>query len=157
MENEMSCETMKNERERGMIFFNNGNNVDIKECTNIEDPIQIFNMQENCDYKLNDCEGETIRVKGYYIKKIEKKLDEPIIKEINGKEIKMDKEYKIITILLDDNHKSYITASKPFAYQFLKLIGCLGDKFISNGFLIEITKRNVPNSQNKSLSFKIVT
>ena len=33
--------------------------------TSIKDPKVIFNLDNSCDYKINDCKGEMIRVKDF--------------------------------------------------------------------------------------------
>lgn len=124
--------------------------------TTIKDNKMLFNLETNVDNKINDCVGETIRVRDILIKLIETPLDEPIINEETG-EIEKEFEYKKITILIDDNKKSYVTASKVFANDFIKYISMVGmDDFINNGVDIKIIKKNVKNSSNQALSFELV-
>ena len=86
---------------------------------------------------------------------IETPLEEPILNEAG--EIEREFEYKKITILIDDNKKSYVTASKVFANDFIKYISMVGmDDFIKNGVDIKIIKKNVKNSSNQALSFELV-
>ena len=123
--------------------------------TTIKDNKQLFNLETNVDSKINDCVGETIRVKDVLIKMIETPLEEPILNEAG--EIEREFEYKKITILIDDNKKSYVTASKVFANDFIKYISMVGmDDFIKNGVDIKIIKKNVKNSSNQALSFELV-
>ena len=123
--------------------------------TTIKDGKKLFNLETNCNFKINDCEGETIRVKDVYIKLIETPLEEPILNEAG--EIEKEFEYKKITILVDDDNKSYITASKMFANDFIKYINMVGiDDLIANGVDIKIIKKSVKNSSNKALSFELV-
>ena len=122
--------------------------------TTINDAKVIFNLENSCDYKLNDCKGESIRVKDVLIKLIETPLDEPIEDEITG-EVK-DTEYKKITILIDDAGKSYVTASKMFTNQLLRYIKMFGIESIKNGLEIKIIERAVKNSSNKALGFELV-
>ena len=119
--------------------------------TNITDQKKIFNLENTCDYKINDCKGELIRVKEVLVKRIEKPLDEPEVDE-NGEIIK-DKEIKLITILIDDNNKSYVTASKMFTMQMMNYINMFGLQSIEKGLEIKIIERAVKNSSNKA--FKI--
>ena len=65
--------------------------------TTITDGKLLFNLDNHCDYKLNDCKGETIRVKDVLIKVISTPLDEPEVDE-NGVIVK-DKEIKKVCIL----------------------------------------------------------
>ena len=126
-----------------------------KVFTTIKDGKKLFNLETNCDNKINDCEGETIRVKDVYIKLIETPLDEPVLNEAG--EVEREFEYKKITILVDDEGKSYITASKMFANDFIKYINMVGlDDLIANGVDIKIIKKSVKNSSNKALSFELV-
>ena len=131
-----------------------GRRSNTKTFTTIEDPKLIFNLQNECDEKLNDCVDEMIRVKDVLIKVIEKDLDEPEVDE-NGEVIR-DKEYSKICILIDDACKSYVTASKMFTNRMIQLIDMFGINKIKEGFEIKITKVNVKNSSNKALSFDIV-
>ena len=49
--------------------------------TTITDSKTIFNLENTCDYKINDCKGEVIRVKDVLIKVIETPLAEPEVNE----------------------------------------------------------------------------
>lgn len=123
--------------------------------TTITDEKMLFNLESNCDNKINDCVGETIRVKDIYIKLIETPLDEVKVNEETGEVI--DTEFKKITILVDDDNKSYVTASKMFANQFIKYIQMCGlEKIETEGLDIKIIKRNVKNSSNQALGFELV-
>lgn len=122
--------------------------------TSITDAKQIFNLENSCDFKLNDCKGELIRVKDVLVKIIEKPLEEPIVNEETGDII--DMEYKKITILIDDKGKSYVTASKMFTNQLLRYIQMFGIESITkDGLEIKITERAVRNSSNKALGFEL--
>ena len=122
--------------------------------TNITDQKKIFNLENTCDYKINECKGEMIRVKEVLIKRIEKPLAEPEVDE-NGEVIK-EKEIKLITILIDDNNKSYVTASKMFTMQMMNYINMFGLESIEQGLEIKIIERAVKNSSNKALGFELV-
>lgn len=122
--------------------------------TNIIDQKKIFNLENTCDYKINDCKGELIRVKEVLIKRIEKPLAEPEVDE-NGEIIK-EEEVKLITILIDDNNKSYVTASKMFTIQMINYINMFGLESIEQGLEIKIIERPVKNSSNKALGFELV-
>lgn len=123
--------------------------------TTITDDKMLFNLETNCDNKINDCVGETIRVKDIYIKLIETPLEEVKVNEETGEVI--DTEFKKITILVDEDNKSYVTASKMFANQFIKYIQMCGlEKIQNEGLDIKIIKRNVKNSSNQALAFELV-
>lgn len=120
--------------------------------TNIEDTKKIYNLENHVDYKINDIKGESLRVKEVLIKVIEKPLEEPEINEETG-EIIRDKELKKICILIDDEDKSYVTASKTFTNQMARYIMQFGlDKPID----IRIIERTVKGSSNKALGFELV-
>lgn len=124
--------------------------------TTITDGKALFNLDSNVDYKLNDCIGETIKVKDYVIKLFEKDMKEPIVDEVTG-EVIQDKEYKRVTIIIDDKGKSYVTASKMFNIQFLKAISYFGENAIKeDGIIIKIKNVPVKNSNNKALGFELV-
>lgn len=123
--------------------------------TNIEDKKTIFNLDTNIDYRINDCKGEILRVKQIMIKRFVKDLDEPIINPTTG-ELK-DKEIKIVTILIDDANKSYVTGSKQFGLQFIRYIEMFGLEDLENeGLEIRIVEKQVSNSNNKALGFEII-
>lgn len=120
--------------------------------TNIEDTKKIYNLENHVDYKINDIKGEKIRVKEVLIKVIERPLEEPEINEETG-DIVRDKEFKKICILIDDEDKSYVTASKTFTNQMARYIMQFGiDKPID----IKIIEKSVRNSSNKALGFELV-
>lgn len=123
--------------------------------TNITDQKKIFNLESSCDEKINNCKGELIRVKEVLIKIIETPLKEPEINEETGEIIK-DKEFKKITILIDDNNRSYVTGSKMFTNQMIDYITMFGWQEFEEGLEIKITERSISNSSNKALGFELV-
>ena len=123
--------------------------------TTITDSKTIFNLENTCDYKINDCKGEVIRVKDVLIKVIETPLAEPEVNEETG-EIIRDTEYKKVCILIDDNGKSYVTGSKMFTNQMIRYINMFGVEEIENGLEIRVIERAVKNSGNKALGFELV-
>ena len=112
--------------------------------TTITDSKTIFNLENTCDYKINDCKGEVIRVKDVLIKVIETPLAEPEVNEETG-EIIRDTEYKKVCILIDDNGKSYVTGSKMFTNQMMRYINMFGVEEIENGLEIRVVERAVKN------------
>ena len=158
-EKEMN-ETVERSEETSLVVNNIDNlgmmtKSDVKTFTTIEDAKLIFNLQNECDEKLNDCVGESLRVKDVLIRVIERDLDEPEIDEETG-EILRTKEFKKICILIDDAGKSYVTASKMFTNRMIQLIEMFGIDKIKEGLEIKITKIAVKNSSNKALSFEIL-
>ena len=123
--------------------------------TTIQDQKTIFNLETSCDYKLNDCKGEKIRVKDVLVKINEKPLKKPVIDETTG-EILKEKETSMVTILLDETGKSYVTGSKMFTMQLINYIEMFGLQSIREGLEIEICERSIKNSSNKALGFKLV-
>ena len=156
MEENVRNEEVKNEMVVSQINdITNITRSKTKVFTTICDSKQIFNLETNCDNKINDCVGEVINVKDIYIKLIETPLEEPVVDE-NG-EILKEVEYKKITILVDDEKKSYVTASKTFANDFIKFIQMVGtEEIVNNGVAIRIIKKSVKNSSNQALSFELV-
>ena len=124
--------------------------------TNITDEKKLFNLENNVDYLLNDCEGETIRVKEVLIKRYEKPLKEPIIDEQTG-EILKDHEITMSCVLVDDNNNSYATGSKVFTIQLMRYLQMrerMNKK--EETFDIKITKKKYGSNGNKALSFELV-
>ena len=142
------------------ILTNSGSNQ--KVFTTITDKKTLFNLESSVDYKINDCIGEKIRVKNILMKTIEKEIDKKdengnlIVNQETG-EIEKTKEYKIITILIDESGKSFVTASKTFAMTLKNYIGYFGlDQIHSGeGIEIEIIQKAIKTG-NKALSFKIL-
>lgn len=134
------------------------NGVIIQSQTTIKDSKVLFNLEDiECDFKLNDCKGKELTITNFLMKKITKSLDEKEIEidEETGEVLK-DKEIKVITILLDKDGKSYVTASKTFAFRFIKLMQMLTEEELQNGVNIKITERKVKDSPNKALSFELL-
>ena len=110
----------------------------------------LYNLDNgDCDYKLNDCKGESIRVKNVLIKSFDRFKDE------DGKELE-EPINKKITILIDDQNKTYVTASKIFAIQMLRFINRFGNDAITNGLDIKIIEREIKGSKNKGLGFELI-
>ena len=119
-----------------------------------KDKKKIFNLENNCDFKLNDCKGQSIRVVDVMIKSIQKKLAEPIVDEESG-EVK-EFEFKKVCILIDDQGKSYVTASKLFTLQMARYLEMFGIESIKEGLEIRIIEKPIKNSNNKSLGFELL-
>lgn len=126
---------------KGFGELNNARKSKQSIYTSIKDEKIIFNLlNTECDFKLNECENKEIKVKNVLIKVIETPSD-------NDEVI-----FKKITILIDDNDKSYVTASKMFANQLMDYL----QNDIDKEFTIKIIKRSVKNSPNKALGFELV-
>lgn len=119
-----------------------------------KDKKKIFNLENNCDFKLNDCKGQSIRVVDVMIKSIQKKLAEPIVDEESG-EVK-EFEFKKVCILIDDQGKSYVTASKLFTLQMARYLELFGIESVKEGLEIRIIEKPIKNSNNKSLGFELL-
>lgn len=124
--------------------------------TNITDEKKLFNLENKVDYLLNDCEGETIRVKQVLIKRYEKPLKEPIIDDETGEIIK-DTEITMSCTLVDDNDVSYATGSKVFTIQLMRYLQMQErmNKEVET-FDIKIIKKKYGENGNKALSFELV-
>ena len=144
------------EKVKGLMAFGSSGNVEVGTFTNIEDKKELFNLQTAVDEKLNNCEGERIRVKKILIRTFDKALKEPVIDEETGEVLKTF-ERNISCVLVDDVGKSYATGSKTFTYNLFRYLqDCDGAKDLENeGIEIEIIKVPTPTG-NKALSFKIV-
>lgn len=151
----------ENVKETGLMIkgFNEMEGVGSRSKTNvfttITDNKTIFNLENTCDYKVNDCKGEVIRVKDVLIKVIETLLPEPELNDETG-EVVRDREYKKVCILIDDNGKSYVTGSKMFTNQMMRYINMFGVADIEKGLEIKIVEKSVRNSSNKALGFELV-
>lgn len=121
----------------------------------LSDVKTLYNLDnKDCDYKINDCVGQNLRVVDVVIKEFERDLEEPVVDE-NG-EVVQDKERKMITILLDEQGKTYVTASKIFTLQMKRFIETFGVDVIKKGLEIKIVNKKVANSNNKSLGFELI-
>lgn len=149
----------ENVKETGLMIkdFNEMENLSSKSKTNvfttITDNKTIFNLENTCDYKINDCKGEVIRVKDVLIKVIE--TPGTNVNEETG-EVEDTTEYKKVCILIDDEGKSYVTGSKMFTNQMIRYINMFGIQDIEEGLEIRIVERAVKNSGNKALGFELV-
>ena len=123
--------------------------------TNITDQKQLFNLENNVNYMLNDCEGETIRVKDILIKRYEKPLADPVIDDATGEIIK-DKEVTMSCVLVDEAGKSYATGSKTFTIQLMRFLQRKTAMLDTENFDIKIIKKKVGEKGNKALSFELV-
>lgn len=149
-------------KETGMVVANVGDlsgtrkaNVRVFTTLDMEkDKKKIFNLENNCDFKINDCKGQSIRVVDVMIKNIQKKLAEPEVNEENG-EVK-EFEFKKVCILIDDQGKSYVTASKLFTLQMINYLQLFGIESIKDGLEIRIIEKPIKNSNNKSLGFELL-
>ena len=158
-ENEVK-EMMVSENSNYMISdfggLSRNSNTKTEVFTNIKDSKKIFNLENNVDTLLNDCIGETIRVKEVLIKRYEKPLKDPVINEETGEIIK-DKELTMSCVLVNDENKSYATGSKVFIIQLMRylqnreLMGETGETFD-----ILIIKKKFGDKGNKALSFELV-
>lgn len=121
----------------------------------ISDVKTLYNLDnKDCDFKINDCVGQSIRVVDVVIKEFERDLEEPVVD--NNGEVVQDKERKMVTILIDEQGQSYVTASKMFTLQMKRFIETFGVDTIKNGLEIKIVNKKVANSNNKSLGFELI-
>lgn len=141
-------EEVKNELVVGNINELIGSENAPKLYTNIMDAKTLFNLDNNVENKINDCVGETIRVKEYLVKVFTKTVE-------SEDEETTKTQTKRVTIIIDEDGKSYVTGSQMFAMDFAKLVST--NIFISQGYAdIKIIKKNVKNSSNQVLSFELV-
>lgn len=131
----------KSESSTKMSIYTTIDPTDVKTLYNLDN--------SSCDYKLVDCKGQSMRIVNVLIKNFDKFKDE------NGEELETP-ENKKITILIDDQGKTYVTASKIFAIQMLRFIGRFGNEAISNGLDIKIVEKEIKGSKNKGLGFELI-
>lgn len=110
----------------------------------------LYNLDNgDCDFRLNDCKGQSIKVKDVLIKNFDRYKDE------DGNELENPINKKV-TILIDDQGKTYVTASKMFAIQMIRFIKRFGNESFQNGLDIKIIEREIKGSKNKGLGFELV-
>lgn len=131
----------KSESSTKMSIYTTINPTDVKTLYNLDN--------SSCDYKLVDCKGQSMRIVNVLIKNFDKFKDE------NGEELETP-ENKKITILIDDQGKTYVTASKIFAIQMLRFLNRFGNDVVKNGLDIKIIEKEIPNSKNKGLGFELI-
>ena len=145
MENSIVLKEMKDlelsESSTKMEIYTTIDPTDIKTLYNLDNG--------DCDFRLNDCKGQSLRIKNVLIKNFDRFLDE------DGKELEKPINKKV-TILIDDQGKTYVTASKIFAIQMLRFINRFGNEAIQNGLDIKIIEREIKGSKNKGLGFELV-
>ena len=160
-------ENLENEKQEMLVADDNyavmdfgglgrNSNTKTEVFTNIKDSKKIFNLENNVDVLLNDCENETIRVKEVLIKRYEKPLKEVVIDDETGEVIK-DKEITMSCCLVDEDGKSYATGSKVFIIQLMRYLQMqerMGQK--DQTFDIKIIKKKFGDKGNKALSFELV-
>lgn len=156
MENEQRDLMVVENEESAILNFNDYRRKSsslVGTFSNIKDKKKLFNLKTNVDYRINDCVGESIRVKEVLIKRWEKPLEEPITFEDGT-----TKEYEVSVscVIVDDNGKSYATGSKRFTNDLVSyLTECDGASELSEGIDIKIVNVPTPNG-NKALSFVLI-
>lgn len=163
MENEIKKENLENNEEKdemvvsGFGTLANASKTKKKTYTTLDntDVKTLYNLDnKDCDFKINDCVGQSIRVVDVVIKEFERELEVPIVDDKG--EVIQDKERKMVTILIDDQNQSYVTASKMFTIQMKRFIETFGVNVIKNGLEIKIVNKKVKDSNNKSLGFELI-
>ena len=165
MNEELKNEEVKNEEVKsGQLVVANVNELtgtrksEVKIFTTMDlegNEKKIYNIENSsADFRINDCKGQSIRVMDVYIKNIATKLEEPEVDE-NGEVVK-EYEYKKICLLIDDQGKTYVTASKVFTNQMLGYIKMFGVASFKNGVEIKICDKAVKGSSNKALGFELI-
>lgn len=111
-----------------------------KSMKTIEDKKELFNALEECDVLINDCVGEVIDIKDFYIEEYDK------ADETTG-ELKT----KYRTIIFDKDGKSYATGSYGIYNSIKKLIMVYGYPTYTDEVKVKISKKKTKNG-NQSLS-----
>lgn len=163
MEKEIKNEEIKNEEIKGDLVVSGFGSLDHTSKTkkktyttiDLSDVKTLYNLDnKDCDFKINDCIGQSLRIKDVVIKEFERDLEEPVVDE-NG-EIVQEKERKLVTILIDDQNQTYVTASKVFTLQMKRFIETFGVNVIKNGLDIKIVSKKIQGSNNKALGFELI-
>ena len=161
MENEIKNEELKEEKQEMVVssFGSLQNTSQTRKKTfttlDITDVKTLYNLDnKDCDFKINDCIGQSLRIKDVVIKEFERDLEEPVVDE-NG-EIVQEKERKLVTILIDEQNQTYVTASKVFTLQMKRFIETFGVNVIKNGLDIKIVSKKIQGSNNKALGFELI-
>lgn len=153
MSNEL-METTANEIQANNIENLNVSGGSIKRVfTTLTDKKQIFNLDNGCDFKINDCKGKQLTMVDVLVK-IFVREEEDIDNETG--ELVTRYTNKKICIIIDDDGKSYVTGSKMFTNKMIDFIQTFGIDEIKKGVVIEITEAEVSGTNNKSLSFKLI-
>ena len=163
MEKEIKKENLENNEEKDEMIVSgfgtlaNASKTKKKTYTTLDitDVKTLYNLDnKDCDFKINDCIGQAIRVVDVVIKEFERELEVPIVDDKG--EVIQDRERKMVTILIDDQNQSYVTASKMFTLQMKRFIETFGVNVIKNGLEIKIVNKKVKDSNNKSLGFELI-
>ena len=116
---------------------------------------KLYNLDNSdCDFLLNDCEGQSIRVVDVLIKEFIHELDEPKVNAETGELIEY--ETNKACILIDDAGNTYATGSKMFTNQMKRFVVMYGVQSIKEGLEIKIVKKKVKDSNNKALAFELI-
>lgn len=116
---------------------------------------KLYNLDNSeCDFLLNECEGQSIRVVDVLIKEFTHELDEPKVNEETGELIEF--ETNKACILVDDAGQTYATGSKMFTNQMKRFVAMYGVQTIKDGLEIKIVKKKMKNSGNKALAFELI-
>ena len=134
----------------------NASKVKVFTSLDVNDTKAIFNLEnKEADFKINDCVGQSIRMKDVYIKTFERKMKEPEVDEETGEVIR-DTEYKKVCVIIDDQGKSYVTASKIFTMEMMNYLAYFGIENIHQGVEIKFINKSIKNSNNKALGFELL-
>ena len=134
----------------------NASKVKVFTSLDVSDTKAIFNLEnKEAGFKINDCVGQSIRMVDVYIKTFERKMKEPEVDEETGEVVK-DTEYKKVCVIIDDQGKSYVTASKIFTMEMMNYLALFGIDKIHEGVEIKFINKAIKNSNNKALGFELL-
>lgn len=156
-------ETLKETESMELAVQENGNSIvtgfgqvassgtKLQVKTTVNNPKLLFNLDDHIDFKLNDMEGKEITVCDVVMKEYEKE-------KVNEETGEITTEKSIVTILIDENGASYVTASKLFAMRINQLVQFYANNLeeFKKGVKILITKTQHKNSANKKLGFELL-
>lgn len=111
-----------------------------------EEKLDFFNMLNHCTGRLNDMEGQVIRVKHVYLQKFNRRDKETGEERIGRR-----------TIVITPDGKSYVTMSSYFALELGKLISVFGEPSKwEKPVVMKIVKREQKGAQGNILQFELV-
>ena len=108
----------------------------------------ILATQDECDYYIKDFVGKTIKTTGVFI--TEREVES--VKEETGEVVKYNKH---VTILFDENGKSYVTGSNAFYMSLDLIMRVKGYPTEENPINFEIVEKDAREKGHKYLKVRI--
>ncbi|MCQ2737289.1 MAG: hypothetical protein MJ224_01625 [archaeon] len=154
-ENETKNEIMEVKEEyqiNAVENLNNNSKSTRSVFTTLTDKKKIFNLDNECDFKINECKGKEIELSDVLVKIYQREKE---VLDDETMEVATEFERSMVCILIDKDDKSYVTASKMFTLQMINYIRDFGKESIK-GTKIKIIEKSISNSSNKCLGFSLL-